>query len=59
MEKDNSSFRIKTPRIILTIGSKVLSIAALEGPIIFTPFKNIVRANTVDTNAMPLEARTL
>lgn len=44
---------------MLTIGSKVLNIAALEGPIIFMPFKNIVRAKTVDTRAMLPEAKKL
>ena len=57
--KDTFSLRIITPSMILTIGSKVLNIAALEGPIIFMPFKNIVRAKTVDTSAMLPEAKKL
>ena len=45
---DIDSLKINIPSINPTIGSKVLKIDALEGPIILTPSKNAISATTVD-----------
>lgn len=49
--KVNCSFNISTPRTKLTIGSRVLKIAALEDPITLTPCKNAISATTVEIKA--------
>ena len=48
---DVVSPKINIPRIKATIGSMVLKIEALDGPIILTPYKNAINATAVDINA--------